>query len=130
MKNLLKTAVLIVVSLLAAQPVLSSWSCAAGMAPLCAQGCPMAMAGMGQECPMTGMSAANECIQDCCARNAVNAVLPKAATVKLRAGHDSWLSVLAGAAEIGPVDVQRSEIDGGRRADSPPVYLVNRVFRI
>lgn len=129
MKHLLKTAVLVVIGLLAAQPVLSSLSCAAGMAAACVPGCPMAMSGMTPDCPMKGMSAAEGCPQSCCTQNTFNAVLPKAARnksiVSIHVPAATLASVYAAAGLEKPAVASLEA-----RADTPPRYILNRVFRI
>lgn len=129
MKHLLKSAVLLVVGLLAAQPVLSSLSCAAGMAPACAPGCPMATSGMASNCPMTGMSAAEGCAQNCCTQNSVDAVLPRIARDHSKVG--ALVPVAAFAGPIAAAGLEKpAAVSFDFRADSPPRYIVNRVFRI
>jgi hypothetical protein len=129
MKHLLKTAVLLVVGLLAAQPVLSSLDCAAGMAAACVPGCPMAMSSMSSDCPMKGMSAAEGCPQSCCTQNSLNAVLPQAAPDKSKATiHISAATLASVYAAAGLEKPTAVSLEG--RADTPPRYILNRVFRI
>jgi hypothetical protein len=129
MKHLLKSAVLLVIGLLAAQPVLSSLNCAAGLAAACAPGCSMAMSSMAPDCPMSGMSATEGCPQNCCTQNSVNAVLPKAATDKSKVTIHVPVAALASVdAAAGPEKPAAESLDA--RIDTPPLYILNRVFRI
>jgi hypothetical protein len=129
MKHLLKTAVLLVVGLLVAQPVLSSLSCAAGMAAACVPGCPMAMSGMAPDCPMKGMSAAEGCPQGCCTQKTVNAVLPKSARNKSKVSVHVPVATLASVYAAAGLE-RPAAVSHEARANTPPRYILNRVFRI
>jgi hypothetical protein len=129
MKHLPKTAVLLVVGLLAAQPVLSSLGCAAGMAAACVPGCPMAMSSMAPDCPMKGMSAAEGCPQSCCTQDTVNAVLPKASTDKSKVTIHIPVATFASAYAVAGLE-KPAAVSLEARADTPPRYILNRVFRI
>jgi hypothetical protein len=134
MKNLLKTTVLLIAGLLAAQPVLSSLSCVAGMAPACAPDCPMAMSSMAPDCPMngmgaTGMTADQGCQRNCCTRNAFDAVLPRIGRDKSQVA--IHVPVAAFAVTFAAAQPERPATDSfDPLADSPPRYIMNRVFRI
>lgn len=129
MKHLLKTVVLLVIALLAAQPVLSSLNCAAGAAPACVPGCPMAMGSMGPNCSMSGISAAAGCQQDCCTRHAADAVLLPASRDKSKITLHTPVAAFASTfAEAGQDNPIADSFDP--RADSPPRYIMNSVFRI
>jgi hypothetical protein len=129
MKHLLKTAGLLIIGLLAAQPVLSSLSCAAGLAAACARGCPMAMSSMAPDCPMSGMSDSESCAQNCCPQNTINAVLPRAARDKSKVTIHIPVAAFAGAfASARFENPALGSLDP--RADSPPIYILNQVFRI
>jgi hypothetical protein len=129
MKHLFKNVVLLVISLLAAQPVLSSLNCVAGMVSACAPGCPMAMSNMAPDCPMTGLSAAKGCQQNCCTQNAINAVLPRTAPEKSKASIHVQVALIASVYAASGLEKQAAaSLDA--RADSPPQYILNRVFRI
>jgi len=134
MKYLLKTAVIVVIGLLAAQPVLSSLSCAAGLVPACVPGCPMATSSMAPDCPMTdmmpaGMTAGEGCSQNCCTQNSVIAVLLRVTTAKSR----TWILIPAAApgSEYLSAGLERPAGESlETRVDSPPIYILNQVFRI
>jgi hypothetical protein len=134
MRHLLKTSVLLVIGLLAAQPVLSSLNCAAGLAPACVPGCLMAMVSMAPDCAMTGMSAtgmtaAEDCLQSCCAQNTFAAILPQAAPDKSKVTILVPVAAFAGTlATTGLEKPTAQSLDP--HPDSPPRYIVNRVFRI
>ena len=129
MKHLLKTSALLVVALLAAQPVLASVSCVAGMAPACTPDCPMAMTSMAPDCPMTGMTASGGCPQNCCTRNAVEAVLPQAVPDKFKVTFHIPVAVFSSAAAAAGLE-NPAAASLQPRADSPPRYILNRVLRI
>jgi hypothetical protein len=129
MKHLLKTAVLLIIGLLAAQPVLSSLSCAAGLAAACVPGCPMAMSNMAPDCPMTGMSAAEGCPQNCCTQSTLNAVLPQTAPDKFKVSIHIPIATFASVSAAAGLE-KRSAVSLDARADTPPRYILNRVFRI
>jgi hypothetical protein len=129
MKHLLKIAVVLIVGLLVAQPVLSSLSCAAGSAAACVPGCPMAMSSMAPDCSVKGMSAAEGCPQSCCTQNTLTAVLPKAATDKSRITIS--IPVAAFASSVASTGIEKpAAVSLEARADTPPRYILNRVFRI
>jgi hypothetical protein len=133
MKYLPKTVLLVVIGLLAAQPVLSSLSCAAGMAA-CIPACPMAMSGMVPDCPMpgtmvAGMSAAEGCPQNCCTQNAVNAVLPKSAPDKSKVSIANQVAALTSIYAAPGIEKPAVELLEAR-ADTMPRYILNHVFRI
>ncbi len=134
MKHLLKTTVLLIAGLLAAQPVLSSLSCVAGKAPACNPGCSMTMSSMAPDCPMagmraTGMTADEGCQRNCCTRNAFDAVLPR--MVRDKSKVTVQVPVAAFASTFAGAQLERPATDSfDRLADSPPQYILNRVFRI
>jgi hypothetical protein len=134
MKHLLKTAVLLVIGFLAAQPVLSSLSCAAGLAVACTPSCQMATSNMAPDCPMTGtsatgMSASGGCPQNCCTQNSLNALLPQPAPDKSKVTTPLPVAILARVyAVAGREKPAAISLEG--RADTPPRYILNRVFRI
>jgi hypothetical protein len=127
LKYLLKNVVLLVIGLLAAQPVLSSLNCAAWMARTCAPGCPMAMTSMGPDCPMLSITDAEGCSQKCCTQ--VEALLPRTSADKSKTTIQVPVAALAGVLQADRLEIPAVEA-GDRRADSPPLYILNRVFRI
>ncbi len=129
MKHLLKTAVLLVIGLLTAQPVLSSLSCAAGLAVACAPSCPMAMSNMAPDCPMAGMTASEGCPQNCCTQNSLNALLPQTAPDKSKITMHIPVATLASVYSAAGLE-KPAAISLEARADTPPHYILNRVFRI
>ena len=113
---------LLVIGLLAAGPAFAGLHCVMSAADV-ASACPMDMSNMGSDCPMPRMDVLT-CVSDCCAQQApavtakqlvaekappVAAMPLLTATVKL---------VWDGAALRVP------------ETNSPPVYVLNRVFRI
>jgi hypothetical protein len=122
-------AILVVVCFAAVQPAMGGLSCAARMHAACAPGCPMTMSGMGADCPMASQMAANSCAQNCCAQAQPQAVVLPAAVKELH------LAVLASPAAFS-AETCASGPDFARRAavaaesDTPPLYLLNQVFRI
>jgi hypothetical protein len=129
MKLLLKNVVLLLIGLLAAQPVLSSLNCVAGLVPACVQVCPMAMGSMAPNCPMQGMTGSTGEQQNCCAHNSLEAMLPQSviAHAKVAVHIPSAELVVAPivATPAGPVVVSFSA-----RASAPPRYILNQTFRI
>lgn len=129
MKQLLKNVVLLVIGLLAAQPVLSSLNCVAGMVPACAPGCPMAMSIMAPDCPMSGMSAAEGCSQSCCTQNAINAVLPRTAPEKSKVLAHSPVALITSVYAAAGFERQAA-VSLDVSAETPPRHILHRVFRI
>jgi len=127
MKHLLKNVVLLVIGLLAAQPVLSSLNCAAWMAHTCAPGCPMTMTSMGPDCPMAGFTDAEGCSQKCCTQ--VEALLPRTSTDKSTATIQVHVAAYADVVQADRLEIPAVD-SADRSADSPPLYILNRVFRI
>jgi hypothetical protein len=133
MKRLLPLAALLVICLLAGQPVLSSLACVDGMAVPCVPSCPMAMGematGMAPDCPMEGMTAAESCPQTCCANHVLEAVLQQAPPDKARLAHlgpsYGFVNATAASEPSSPVTAPFE-----LRSSSPPRYILNRVFRI
>ena len=129
MKRLLQFAAIVVIGLMAAQPVLSSLTCVARMASSCAPGCPMGMSGMSPDCPMKDMSANQGCARNCCSNSAVMATLPQVSPVKAKVVVAVPMAILTSVA-IAPAAASPVAGSSGVRSSSPPRYIANRVFRI
>lgn len=130
MKRLAQLAAVLTIGLIVAQPVLFGLPCALGMPLACTPGCPMAMNGMGADCPMasSGM-ATSACSQSCCTQAAPQAAPPLIAREKLNiAALAPALAVHAAACLAGPAAVLPPPVESA--ASSPPTYLLNQVFRI
>lgn len=129
MIQLTKIVSVVVVGLLAVAPVLAGLPCAASVHPACAAEGPMAMSGMGADCPMAGQMAAGGCPQDCCASAIAQAVTLVAAPERLRLVAAASPPVVAAEVAVhGRAPTVFAETEA--RASSPPPYLLNRVFRI
>lgn len=128
MKRLAQFGVLLVAAILAAQPVLAELSCTARRATSCVPNCPMsAMAG---DCPMEHSQAINRCPGNCCTRVVPQAIIQPAAPERLRpvALMASGLPALYAFAPRSMASAAHAHASG--LSASPPLYLLNRVFRI
>lgn len=126
MKRLGQFGVLLVAAILVAQPVLAEVPCAAGAATACSAKCPMIAT--GGECPM-GQSMAPECANDCCTQVVPQAVVQPASPEKLRA-YAAPAAVTAPRILISGVAANAALTATPGIFESPPIYLLNRVFRI
>ena len=111
----------LVIGLLAGAPVWAGLHCLVTAAEA-ASACPMGMSGMSNDCPMTRMDVL-ACGKDCCAQQA------PAVTAKL------WLAEKASPGTVVlPIPVAKLILTRVDRdvpeMSSPPVYVLNRVFRI
>ena len=126
MRRLLHISTMLVIALLALQPALEGLACSMPMGPVA---CPMSMSAMSPDCPMGQQMAQAGCAQDCC-----NHALPQSAVItaipaKCRSAAPAQLT-LAGAE---PLQLQTAYVVRNTTAASsspPPLYLLNRVFRI
>jgi hypothetical protein len=131
MKRLLKFVAAFAIAVLVAQPALASLPCTFGPSVTCAADCPMAMSGMGKDCPMTGSNsvAAADCPQNCCSHRVAQALAPLAEVQKLRLiALSAFLWSPAAAFQPDPAFAQQQPLRF--RADPPPRYILNQVFRI
>jgi hypothetical protein len=126
MKRAFQFAAMLMVELLAVQPALAAATCATGGVARAA--CPMGMSEMGAECPMM-QGVAAECTQDCCNHSVPKAMVLPAAPAKP--------NLLAAGAAVSPVfQVEPAAISQSSwqpavaASSSPPLHLLNRVFRI
>jgi hypothetical protein len=78
---------------------------------------------------MTGMTAEGGCSQNCCTQRTIDAVLPQAAPDKSRITLHIPVAVLSSAFAAAGLE-KPAAISLDIRADSPPRYILNRVFRI
>jgi hypothetical protein len=93
----------------------------------------MAMNSMAPDCPMKGMTAtgmsAEGCPQNCCTLNTFNAVLLQTTRDQSKAKVQIPVVALPGAFAV--ARLEKTAVDSlDRRADSPPIYILNQVFRI
>ncbi|HTW81149.1 MAG TPA: hypothetical protein VME23_16490 [Terracidiphilus sp.] len=84
---------------------------------------------MASDCPMMGMTAAQGCMQNCCSRNVIEAVLSRASSNKAKAASSAPLAVPT-STTVAADPARLVVVLRCVRADSPPRYIVNRVFRI
>jgi hypothetical protein len=133
MKQLIQFVSVSVIALLAVQPAHAGVPCVLGAPVACVPGCPMVMSGMAPDCPMNGpatsqMTAA-DCPQNCCAHALPPAVIPLAASGKLKPAAPALFHLLQAA-----LPVSGSALALGAPTDaqfaSPPRYILNQVFRI
>ena len=124
MKRLFQFMAIAMAGLVAAQPALAGLLCAA---PVSA--CPVAMTDMGPGCPMAGRMAADNCPLTAYLRampqSLASVASPARPKVESPAGAQSSTFVL-------PTVVGSRLASGAAAAEasSPPLYLLNRVFRI
>jgi len=84
---------------------------------------------MASDCPMMGMTAAPGCMQNGCSGKAIEALLSQASSNKAKAASSAPLAVSSSATVA--ADPARLVVGWCRiRTNSPPPYIVNRVFRI
>ncbi len=129
MRKLIQFVAILAVGLIAVQPALAGLACVPGMHMACAPGCPMAMGGMGANCPMAGQMAAIDCSQDCCAQTHPQAIVLPALVTKLQFALLASPSAASAATFPAGTDfASRSPVTD--EASSPPLYLLNQVLRI
>jgi hypothetical protein len=122
MKRTLQLVAVLVMGLLAGAPVLAGVRCvmsAAGMA----SACPMDMSNMGSDCPMPRMDVL-ACVSDCCAQQAP-AVTAKQLVAE-KASPATAMPLPTPAVKV----VWAGVLLRVPETSSPPVYVLNRVFRI
>jgi hypothetical protein len=120
---------MLAIAFFAAQPVLAAIACAPAQPAAGVPECPMAMDGMGADCPMAGLASANECSPNCCTRVFPQALAPFVTSEKLRLA----LSIAFIALPVAPATAKASAASFTRietRSASPPLYILNQVFRI
>jgi hypothetical protein len=128
MKRAIQIFAILLIGLLTAGPAWAAVSCALGESTM-GDSCPMGMAKMSADCPMSHALAATDCSQDCC-----NRALPQAtgflafpSKPRLLAppiALQTQLTTETNSAAVKPHAVDMPI------ADSPPRYLLLRVFRI
>ena len=128
MKRALQIMAVLLAVALTAQPVLAGVDCLTG-AGMQAEACPMGMSAMNADCPMaTGMSAFI-CDQQCCRLHAPQTIAVRGDAVRLKS--TEAFSTVSEWIAIPLVPVFNTESQSASNAtDSPPIYLLNRVFRI
>ena len=129
MKKLVQLVALLVIGLLALAPAVAGLSCALSQRTVYASGCPMARTAMGPHCPMGRQMAMGGCPRSCCPLK-----LPQAAAV-FTATEKPRFTLLAGLSSIPFAAPQAAPAPALKPAGphpeaSPPLYLLNRVFRI
>jgi hypothetical protein len=127
MKRIAQCVAVLAIALLMVQPVLAGSNCILGAAAACVEGCPMA--GMGADCPMQSPMLSSGCPMDCCGHAVMQATEPVAAADRARVAVQ--VSALTGRPEIlaAAADDLRAGMEA-RDASPPPIYILNRVFRI
>lgn len=126
MKRLAQCGVLLVTAMLAVQPVLAELPCVA--APSCAPNCPMSA--MGGDCPMEQSFATNGCPANCCTHVTPQAVVQPATPERLRPVAFAAQTLSAPHAFASGQPANAAQADAAAFSASPPLYLLNRVFRI
>jgi hypothetical protein len=126
MRRLLQISTTLVISLLALQPALEGLACSMLMGPVA---CPMSIKAMSPDCAMAQPMAQAGCAQDCC-----NHALPQSAVItavpaKSRSAAPAQLT-LAGAEPLQPQTASVVRNATAASVSPPPLYLLNRVFRI
>lgn len=128
MKRALPIVGILLVLLLAAGPASAAISCAMSNSAM-GPSCPMGIAGMDADCPMSHALAAADCSQDCCNRAAPIALVQNGIPVKPK-----LLATSLQLATIAiPIEAERNsrpEAPAFFAANSPPRYILLRVFRI
>ena len=125
MKRGLQFVAVLIVSFLAGAPVLAGLACAAQ--PVAGSDCPMDMSNMANDCPMSHASV-RECPLDCCARSQSVVVAQDVVFLKQRHVVEP-LAVPGGVADGARRELAVADLSV-RAMSSPPVYILNRVFRI
>lgn len=129
MKQPAQFVAVLVIVLLAVTPAFTGLPCVVATRTACAPGCPMAMNGICSDCPMSRQMGASQCPCNCCSQTLPETFTLSASPQKLHPG------ALASPLVIGvtiPAAIRTfaapAAVEG--RASPPPLYLVNRVFRI
>jgi hypothetical protein len=125
MKRGFQFVALLIVSLLAGAHVLAGFACA--MQPVAGSDCPMGMSNMASDCPMSHMSV-QECPMGCCARSQRVVVSQDLVFLKQRHVVEP-LAVPNGVTDRAQRELAVADMSA-RETSSPPVYILNRVFRI
>jgi hypothetical protein len=129
MKRIAQFVAVLGIALVAVQPVLASLPCVVSSGGVCISGCPMATIEMGPDCSMQGPMAESSCPQNCCDHNAFQATAPLAVHDKSRLSAPSTALALTMALAV-TAPAAHTQVNHGPRADSPPRYILNQVFRI
>ena len=129
MKRLAQFVAILAMAFLVIPPALAGVICTPAESAACVPSCPMAMDSMGADCPMVGQAMASECPLNCCAQNALHAVAPLVPSEKVRLAISLLAAVLPGAPlTIGAQASLFAPLEN--KAVSPPIYILNQVFRI
>jgi hypothetical protein len=121
MRRGLQFVAVLVIGLLAGVPSLAGIACERGPASA-ASVCPMGMSGMENDCLMPRMDVL-ACVQDCCLKPLSTLAAKPGIVVKASIG---VRTVPAPAVKLALAAAARDVPE----TDSPPVYILNRVFRI
>jgi hypothetical protein len=129
MKRFAQFVCLLAIAILGIQPVFAGIACTLAGADTCVPDCPMAMGAMAADCPMAGQMAMSDCPPDCCTHTISQAIASPAAPEKFRLVISAVLMALPGtsiaerasAPSFAPIE---------SRSGSPPLYLLNQIFRI
>jgi hypothetical protein len=129
MKRIAHFAAVLAIVLLVVQPALAASFCVVGQNAVCTTGCPMAMAGMGPDCPMASGMVASGCSMDCCSHGAMLASESQATADRHRSDM-RFMAVVEPAAIAGFEPIADRRIISEILGVSPPRYILNQVFRI
>lgn len=127
MKKFTHFAASVALAIFVLQQAVSGMACTPTHRAICAVDCPMA-AGMGADCVMASQMASSACPPNCCAHAVPQAMASLAALQKL---HNVVLTAAVTLPVVLPMD--RAETLSTlveRPTASPPLYILNQVFRI
>ena len=128
MKRQVQIFATLLIGLLTAGPALAAVACTLNRM-VRATSCPMGLAGMSVDCPMSHILEATDCWQHCC-----NRTLPQAVAIPGFPAKPRLLAITPGVALL--TAPPATETDSSPRstplrvATSPPRYILLRVFRI
>jgi hypothetical protein len=126
MRRGLQFVAVLVLGFLAGAPVLGGLACA--VQPVMGSGCPMDMSNMASDCPMS-RAGVQECQLDCCARSQNAVAAQDVVFFKQRHVVTDPLWAPDGTTYEAPRELAAS-VMSVPETSSPPVYILNRVFRI
>jgi hypothetical protein len=128
MKRAIQIFAILLIGLLTAGPAWAAVSCALGDYAM-GSSCPMGMATMDADCPMSHALASTDCSQDCCNRAMPQVTGFLAFTSKPRLLAPPVALQTPAPSEATFIAAKPHAVDL-IAADSPPRYLLLRVFRI
>lgn len=129
MKRLAYFVCLLVIALPALQLAVFGLPCVFGPTAACVPGCPMQMSGMSPDCPMAVRTLHANCERNCCSHPRLQTIGPLAASDKLRLVALAPSTIEPAQASVpDPIFLAQTGIE--IRSASPPIYILNQVFRI